>query len=612
MTEYGPEPGSRPWYPDDPYAGYGDRSWGHEAQYADAQYAAPYAPPDPYAQAQAAQPHYGQQPAYGQYDAYPADPNSPYPNGPYAADAYAQHDPYAPYAAPQQPGGYEQFPPPQQQQAYAAQDFGGAAYVPAQALGEPYDWGAGPGTGAPVHPGPEPPYDPEHLGGPGGGYATGAGGAAGYAPQYVEPQPPPVHGQSAAFAEPVPAADPGAHGYGGPAYPPGADPETGWDPGPDQGEHAFFADRDEEDWDDEDGDGRGRRPKRPGKRRNGCACLGVSLALAGVVGTAGYFGYGFYQDHFGPPPDYSGNGSGQTQVTVSGGDSVSDMGTALQRAGVVKSPRAFVEAAHDDSRGDRIQPGTYSLHKHMSGRAAVALMLDPSSQNALIVPEGARASAIYRLIDKKLGARPGTTAKAAHHADLGLPSWAKGKPEGLLFPSRYSVGKKADPADVLREMVERGKSEHAKVDLVAKAKKAGRTPEEVLTIASLIQAEAQEDRDFGKVSRVIGNRLDKRMRLGFDSTINYAKGRSTLTTSVRDTHYPSPYNTYLHHGLPPGPIDNPGHQAIEAALHPTPGDWLYFVTVKPGDTRFAATKAEHDRNVRAFNREQHKKKEHGG
>jgi len=135
-------------------------------------------------------------------------------------------------------------------------------------------------------------------------------------------------------------------------------------------------------------------------------------------------------------------------------------------------------------------------------------------------------------------------------------------------------------------MVNRANAEFTKIDLEGNATKVGKTPEEILTIASLVQAEAQESEDFGKVSRVIYNRLDQNMALGFDSTINYAMGRSTLSTSVQDTQYASPYNTYIHKGLPPGPISDPGDTALDAALNPTPGNWLYFVTVKPGDTRF--------------------------
>jgi UPF0755 protein len=106
---------------------------------------------------------------------------------------------------------------------------------------------------------------------------------------------------------------------------------------------------------------------------------------------------------------------------------------------------------------------------------------------------------------------------------------------------------------------------------------------------------------MGKVARVIFNRLERGMPLQMDSTINYALGRSTLATSTGDTRINSPYNSYQRMGLPPTPIDNPGEEAMRAAIDPTPGDWLYFVTVKPGDTRFTADYAEHRHNVDEFN-----------
>ena len=459
--------------------------------------------------------------------------------------------------------------------------------------------GHGQGYDDPYNTGQQPVYYPQQQ-----GYPQQHPQAQGYDDPYNT-------GQQQAYYAP----HPGEQGGRGPH--PEADPDTGWDPGPDQGEHAFFADRDEDEDDDyDDGDSkRSRRNRGETKRRSGCACLVVSVILAGGLGTAGYYGYSFYQRYLAPAPDYSGKGSGQTQVKIPDGASIADMGAQLQKSGVVKSAGAFVDAAQKEKKSSGIQPGTYSMRKRMSGAAAVKLMLDPASQNGLIISECLRAKAIYKMIDDKLRKPEGTTEKAAKNAraaELGLPRFAKGNPEGFLFPSRYSVGEKSDPVDVLRDMVGRAKAEHTKVDLAGEAKKIGETPEEVLTIASLIQAEAQQDDEFGKVSRVIYNRLQKDMRLGFDSTINYAKGRSSLDTSVEDTRFKSPYNTYLYPGLPPGPIDNPGHQAIEAALKPTKGNWLYFVTVRPGDTRFTASKAEHDRNVAEFNREQRKHKGNGG
>lgn len=87
-----------------------------------------------------------------------------------------------------------------------------------------------------------------------------------------------------------------------------------------------------------------------------------------------------------------------------------------------------------------------------------------------------------------------------------------------------------------------------------------------------------------------------------DSTINYALNRSTLDTTLSETRIDHPFNTYARQGLPPTPIDSPGFDAMRAAVAPTPGDWLFFVTVKPGDTRFSATYEEHKEHVAEFNR----------
>jgi UPF0755 protein len=107
---------------------------------------------------------------------------------------------------------------------------------------------------------------------------------------------------------------------------------------------------------------------------------------------------------------------------------------------------------------------------------------------------------------------------------------------------------------------------------------------------------------MGKVARVLNNRLATSMPLQLDTTVNYATGKTGLTTSDEDRANPSPYNTYVHPGLPPGPISNPGEEALKAVLSPTPGPWLFFVVVNPdtGETRFAVTPQEHEQNVKLF------------
>ncbi|SHI61186.1 endolytic transglycosylase MltG [Streptomyces sp. 3214.6] len=223
---------------------------------------------------------------------------------------------------------------------------------------------------------------------------------------------------------------------------------------------------------------------------------------------------------------------------------------------------------------------------------------------ALVIPEGWRASQIYEAVDKALALPPGTTRGTLPKAGLKLPNDAEGNPEGYLFPATYPLGRKATPQTVLSYMVDMANKKFNGAPIAAGAQRNAMNVYQAVTIASLVQAEAATKADMGKVARVVFNRLERGMPLQMDSTINYALNRFTLRTTQNDTRIQSPYNSYQRMGLPPTPIDNPGEEAMRAAISPTPGDWLYFVTVKPGDTRFTASYAEHQRNVAEFNRNQ--------
>ncbi|MFF3346891.1 endolytic transglycosylase MltG [Streptomyces sp. NPDC002779] len=225
----------------------------------------------------------------------------------------------------------------------------------------------------------------------------------------------------------------------------------------------------------------------------------------------------------------------------------------------------------------------------------------------LVIPEGWRAGQIYEAVDKALALPAGSTKKSLAKANLKLPNDAEGNPEGYLFPATYPLernGKKATPEQLLSYMVDTANKKFNGAPIAAGAQRNAMNVYQAVTIASIIQAEAATKADMGKVARVVFNRLERGMPLQMDSTINYALNRATLKTTEADTRIDSPYNSYQRMGLPPTPIDNPGEDAVRAAISPTPGDWLYFVTVKPGDTRFTADYAEHQRNVAEFNRNQ--------
>ncbi|NGO06444.1 endolytic transglycosylase MltG [Streptomyces sp. HC44] len=221
---------------------------------------------------------------------------------------------------------------------------------------------------------------------------------------------------------------------------------------------------------------------------------------------------------------------------------------------------------------------------------------------SLVVPEGWRSSQVYKAVDKALALPAGTTKKSLGKARLKLPDDANGNPEGYLFPGTYPIDEKSTPASLLSYMVNTANKKFSGSTVTAGAERNAMNVYQTVTVASMVQAEAATKADMGKVARVIYNRLERGMPLQLDSTINYALNRTALRTSQSDTRLNSPYNTYQRMGLPPTPIANPGKDAMRAAVSPAQGDWLYFVTVKLGDTRFTADYLEHQRNVAKFDR----------
>ncbi|WP_326792103.1 endolytic transglycosylase MltG [Streptomyces sp. NBC_00841] len=572
MTEYGRGPGSEPWHPEDPL--YGDQGWG------------------------------GQQAAHGQSQY--GDPQQPYPQDPYAQQpqqAYPQHQQRQQYGAPQDPYAQDPYAQPQQPQQPQQHD----PYAQ-QAPQPQYNGGWDTGQQAAMPYG-APPNDPYGNGTNGYGESRDYYGTP---DAYPPPQPP---GRREAAPEQAPPRNPD------------------WDPDvPQEETHPFFTgaddDRDPRDDDDEydddprGGGGRGgseRRGKGKKKSRNGCACLVVAVVIAGGLGGVGYLGYTYWQKQFGAAPDYSGQGSGTVEVEIPKGALGNEIGGILKAKGVVKSVDAFIAAQAENPKGKSIQAGVYLLHKEMSAAAAVKLMLDPKSQNLLVVPEGWRNAAVYTLIDKKLGLKAGTTGDVAKKqaGSLGLPQWAKNHPElkdpleGFLYPAAYPAAKGMKPEAVLKQMVTRANEEYDKVDLEGAAKKYKLdNPWQVLTVASLVQAEGLTHDDFRKMAEVVYNRLKPdntvtNRKLEFDSAFNYLKKQSKIkigSSEIRSNN--DPYNTYYHQGLPPGPISNPGDEALRATLNPTGDGWMFFISLDGKKTEFTKTAADHEKLNQKF-KEQH-------
>ncbi|MES9541228.1 endolytic transglycosylase MltG [Spirillospora sp. NPDC049024] len=344
-------------------------------------------------------------------------------------------------------------------------------------------------------------------------------------------------------------------------------------------------------------DQRRRRKRQKRRKRSGRAAALFAMAfLVAVFGTGGVLGFAWLDNKWNPP-DYKGEGSGKVTVQIKDGATGSVIGATLEQHKVVKSSRAFVKTYNKETRASSIQPGFYQLRLRMSSAAAVALLLDPKSRagNQIVIPEGRRAVEVYELLAKKTGISVKEfQAVARRPKSLGLPSYARGKIEGYLYPGRYDLDPNGTAEQILKEMVGRFNREAESVDLVGKARKARMNPATVMTLASLVQAEGGKPSDLPKISRVIYNRVEKGMKLQFDTTVLYALNERRLTVTEKDLQTDSPYNTYLHPGLPPGPISNPGPDAIEAALTPAEGTWLYFIATDPTNkvTKFATTEQE--------------------
>jgi UPF0755 protein len=342
--------------------------------------------------------------------------------------------------------------------------------------------------------------------------------------------------------------------------------------------------------------------------------LAVLLALAVLVG-GGWFaatkGYEKYLD-WRQTDDYIGAGKDDIQITVPAGASLTEIGSILVKADVVRSSKAFKNAAAKDPKSTSIQPGTYKLRTRLPASAAISMLIDLRNKvvKRVVVREGLRLSAAVKVLAKGTGLTEDQfTAALKDPTKLGLPAYAANNPEGFLFPDTYEVADAPDALTVLKGMTAEYVQVAGSINLETRAAALELTPLQVLTVASLIEAEVNRAEDRPKVARAIYNRLQGKtesgqvMKLQLDSTVIYANNLDgKLTTSNEQRALKSPYNTYVVDGLPPGPINAPGKAALEAALNPADGDWTYWVVVNPdsGETKFGATLAEHQKNVAEF------------
>lgn len=340
----------------------------------------------------------------------------------------------------------------------------------------------------------------------------------------------------------------------------------------------------------------------PPSRGRGLVIGAVALLVLAAVAGLGLKALGIFDS----AADYSGPGYGSVLIQVHKGDTATDIGRTLAHSDVVESEQAFINAAKSNSASAGIQVCYYRVKYKMKAAAALALLINPANcvQTRVTVIEGERVSEIVADVASKTAIKAAALRAAlARPASIGLPAEAKGNPEGYLFPATYQVAPGETATQLLSEMVARASAEFQQLNVDSGAAALGLTPEQVITLASILQWEAKLPGDFPKVARAIYNRLAAGMPLQSDATVAFANGVSgRISTTDAERANPSPYNTYVHQGLPPGPIGSPGEVAIRAALHPAAGPWLYWVVVNPntGETVMSTTFAEHQAAVAQF------------
>ena len=315
------------------------------------------------------------------------------------------------------------------------------------------------------------------------------------------------------------------------------------------------------------------------------------LSVAGIVILAFTFGLREINQSGGGYPNFPNRIISDIEksipISIPTGATGAEIAQLLKAAGVVASAESFFRAAVANPKASSIAPGTHSLSLKISGKTALEQLLDPKRITDLIkITEGAWNSEVFaQMVATKIwSANPVQSAK-----EVVLPEGITAL-EGVLFPAQYSFAEGTSQVVALQTMVSRFSEVISTLDFVDPAGNLNR--QQLVTLASLVQAEG-DTKDFAMISRVIRNRLAIGMPLQLDSTVHYLKNtRGQIYLSNQSTKLKSPYNTYQNYGLPPAPIGNPGLAALKAAIAPAEGDWLFFITVAPGDTRFTKSFTE--------------------
>lgn len=296
-----------------------------------------------------------------------------------------------------------------------------------------------------------------------------------------------------------------------------------------------------------------------------------------------------------------GNPYDSVKVTIPKGASLKEVSASLQDKNVIRNERSFLLAVKTLGYEKDIPAGRFKLVKASTNFDIIDQLVNGIHVNKRVtILEGWTITVIAKELEEKLGMDPQAFEDACQNKLL-LWKWGiEGESvEGYLFPDTYRFSEDETPQEIIGRMIEEYKK-NVTDDLRQEMVDKRITETEVLILASIIEGEAIHDQERSIISGVYHNRLRMGMRLQADPTIQYIVEGAPRRLLNKDLKIESPYNTYLHYGLPPGPINNPGIESIRAALNPAETDYLYFVAKGDGYHTFSKTKEAHNKAKRQF------------
>jgi UPF0755 protein len=330
-----------------------------------------------------------------------------------------------------------------------------------------------------------------------------------------------------------------------------------------------------------------------------CACIAMMLVILG----------GFAWNLIDYASRSSGEDISELAFTVMPGQAFGTIADGLYQAGIIAETRRFKLFARLKGYDKRIKAGEYSLSSVLSPKQVLEIMVSGKvALHRLTIPEGYNLYQIAALLAEVGLIEAGEFVQAATDSatvkSLGVDADTL---EGYLFPDTYHFPKGLPAKRIAQTMVNRFKEVYL-AEWHNRASQINWNVHQVVTMASIIEKETGAAFERPLIASVFHNRLEKKMRLSSDPTVIYGIQDFDGNLTRKHLSTPTPYNTYLRKGLPPGPIANPGVASLEAALYPAESDYLYFVSKKDGTHQFSTNLREHNRAVRKYQLRRRSKK----